>query len=69
LERVITLFRIVAVNLGYVVIENVDIAREVNSIWFLTHQVSFFAGDKISCRTMEKWEFFFICERTERQVK
>jgi hypothetical protein len=57
---VITLFRRVEVNLRYVVIENVDIAREVSSIWFLIQQVNIIAGGKIGYRTREQDIVFFL---------
>jgi hypothetical protein len=54
-------------NFGYVAIEIVDFAREVNSVWYLIQQVSFFAGGKTGYTTRQQEGIF--CEMTDRQLK
>jgi hypothetical protein len=68
LEGVITLFRRVEVILRYVGIENVDIAREDTSIWYLAQQVTIVAGGKIGYRTREQEVVLFVKGQTDRRT-
>jgi hypothetical protein len=70
LERVVILVRRVEVNLGYVVTVSVEISKEVNSTWYLTQQVSFFAECKRGYRIREQEGGFVkgqTIEERERQ--
>jgi hypothetical protein len=49
------------------VIENVDIARDISSTWYLTQQVSIVTGGKIGYTTREQEGVF--CERIDRKLK
>lgn len=60
--------RRVEVNLGYVVKDSVDIAREVNGIWYLTAGQFLCRGGGIGCRTREQ-EVVFILGQDRKTIE